>query len=115
MLLTMGKPSATHPMLHLWTVSPRPGAEPAFTPLEFLRFQGSLMQKGHSLTKEEVWGSGQNRQWYHTIIFTTVITVILNVTIEITFCLHLELIHPFSIVPPENYQKKKITPKHGAF
>lgn len=64
MLLTMGKPSTTHPMPHLWTISPRPTAEPAFTPLEFLRFQGSLMQKGHSLTKEVVWGNGQNRQWY---------------------------------------------------
>ena len=116
MLLTMGKPSTTHPMPYLWTISPRPRAEPAFTPLEFLRFQGSLMQKGHSLTKEVVWGSGQNCQWYHTIFFfTIVITVILNVTIEITLCLHLELIHPFSIVSPENYQKKKITPKHGAF
>lgn len=92
-------------MPHLWRLSPRPGAELAFTPFELLRFQGSLMQEGHSLTKEVVWGSGQNRQWYRTC-FSHSNKIYIKCYKRNYFCLHLELIYPLSIVSLENDQKK---------
>lgn len=90
-------------MPHLWRLSPRPGAELAFTPLSSCVFQGSLMWGRPLLNQRGGLGVGES-QWYR-IFFSHSNKIYIKCYKRNYFCLHLELIYPLSIVSLETIRK----------